>query len=163
MVKSKFRWLAFIPLLIITAVTAGLGGLVFISFDPSVDSVLPVFLMAILVAVFVLLWLILGEARTKIIVVELNFDNLVIKRYYGLSAPLTIYYRDLSGFTVSILPASNTAYEYLYIKQGDKNVGKLSEFYHSNYAELKTELKTRINDLGYVDFSYAKEFKEIFI
>ena len=163
MVKSNFRWLAFVPILITAAITSGLVGLVYISFDPAVASVLPIFLIAIFIAIFVLLWLIRGEARTKIIVAELNFDNMVIRRYYGLSAPVTFYYRDLSGFTISILPASNTAYEYLYIKLGDKNVGKLSEFYHRNYAELKTELRSRIKDLGYVDFSYNKEFKEIFI
>lgn len=96
MVKSKFRWLAFVPVLITAAITSGLVGLVYISFDPAVASVLPIFLIAILMAIFVLLWLIRGEARTKIIVAELNFDNLVIRRYYGLSGPVTFYYPTLA-------------------------------------------------------------------
>ena len=87
---------------------------------------------------------------------------MIISRCFDLAKPATWYYADLSGFTITILPAQNTAYEYLYIKLGDKNIGKLSEFYHKNYRDLKGELPTHLKDLGYIEFSYWKEIKEIF-
>jgi len=160
--KSKFSWTAYIPAFIAVVILAGLTGLVAVSFDPAVASLLVVLIPVIVFAVLVLLWLIYGEARAKIIRIEMDFDHLTIRRYFGLSAPATFYYADLTGFTITILPATNTSYEYLYIKQGDKNIGKLSEFYHKNYDDLKADLRTHLKDLGYADFSYWKEVKEIF-
>jgi len=41
---------------------------------------------------------------------------------------------------------------------------KLSQFYHKNYEELKTGISdAKIKDLGFEDFSYLRELKEIFI
>jgi hypothetical protein len=160
--KSKFSWKAYIPAFIITVMIAVLLFLGINMLDPvAASEILPITPL-FLFPVFALVWLIYGECRTKIIRVELNFDNLVIRRYFGLAKPVTYYYTDLGGFTITILPAQNAAYEYLYIKSGDKNVGKLSEFYHKNYSDLKNELKHHLNDLGYADFSYWKEMKEIF-
>src|SRR5579872_708679 len=145
---SKFTWTAYIPAFIIIAISAATVFCIVVCFDPAVYSMLVIFIPVIIFAILVLLWLIYGELRTKIIRVNLEFDYLIIKRYYGLGAPGTIYYADIDGFTISILPATNTAYEYLYLMKNGKKIGKLSEFYHKNYAELKAELRTHIRDLG---------------
>jgi len=87
---------------------------------------------------------------------------MIISRCFDLAKPATWYYADLSGFTITILPAQNTAYEYLYIKLGDKNIGKLSGFYHRNYTKVKAEPRTHLSDPGLVEFSYLKGIKEIF-
>lgn len=154
--------MAYIPAFIAVAMVAVLVFLGIIMLDPvAAKQILPITPLFVF-PVFALVWLIYGECRTKIIRVELNFDNMVIRGYFGLAKPVTYYYADLSGFTITILPATNTAYEYLYIKQGDKNVGKLSEFYHKNFRDLKGDLQTHLKDLGYADFSYWKETKDIF-
>lgn len=159
---SKFSWKAYIPAFIIAVLVAVLIFVGIIMLDPAsaklILPITPLFLFPVLA----LVWLIYGECRTKIIRVELNFDHLIIRRYFGLSKPAIYYYTDLAGFTITILPAQNAAYEYLYIKLADKNVGKLSEFYHKNYRDLKGDLQTRLKDLGYVEFSYLTEVKEIF-
>jgi hypothetical protein len=159
---SKFLWKAYIPAFIILVMIAVFVFLGIIMLDPDTfKQILPITPLFIL-PIFALVWLIYGECRTKIIRVELNYDNIVIRRYFGLAKSITYYYADLTGFTITILPAQNTAYEYLYIKQGDKNIGKLSEFYHKNYKDLKAELQKHLKDLGYADFSYWKETKDIF-
>jgi len=159
---SKFSWKAYIPAFIIAVLIAVLIFIGIIMLDPAsaklILPITPLFLFPVLA----LVWLIYGECRTKIIRVELGFDHLIIRRYFGLAKPVTWYYADLTGFTITVLPAQNAAYEYLYIKSGDKNIGKLSEFYHRNYAEVKAELRTHLSDLGLVKFSYLKEMKEIF-
>jgi len=162
MMISKFSWKAYIPALIIAVLIAVLIFVGIVVLDPAsaklILPITPLFLFPVLA----LVWLIYGECRTKIIRVELNMDHLIIRRYFGLSKPATYYYTDLAGFTTTVLPAQSTSYEYLYIKYGGKNAGKLSAFYHRNYADMKAELRTRISDLGYVDFSYLDEVKEIF-
>jgi hypothetical protein len=159
---SKFSWMAYIPAFIIVIMIAVLTFLGIIMLDPvTASQILPITPL-FLFPVFALVWLVYGECRTKIIRVEINFDNMVIRRYFGLAKPVTYYYADLTGFIITILPAQNATYEYLYIKLGDKNIGKLSQFYHKNYSDLKGDLQTHLKDLGYADFSYWKETKDIF-
>ncbi|MGZ3944443.1 MAG: hypothetical protein ACXVJB_05845 [Mucilaginibacter sp.] len=159
---SKFSWKAYLPAFIIAVLFAVLVFVGIIMLDPAAAKLILPITPLFLFPVLALVWLIYGECRMKIIRVELNLDHLIIRRYFGLAKPVTWYYADLTGFTLTILPAQNTAYEYLYIKSGDKNIGKLSEFYHKNYRDLKGDLQTRLKDLGYVDFSYLREVKEIF-
>jgi len=159
---SKFTWTAYIPIFIIVALTAATLFCIVVCFDPAVYQMLVILIPATVFAILVLLWLIYGELRTKIIKVDLEFDHIVIKRYYGLGPQVTIYYTDIDGFTISILPATNTAYEYLYLMKDGKKIGKLSQFYHKNYADLKTELQVHIKDLGIVDYNSWQEIKDIF-
>src|ERR1700761_6080689 len=92
---SKFSWKTYIPAFIIGGMVAVFTFLGIIMLDPTVASqilpITPLFLFPVLA----LVWLIYGECRTKIIRIELNFDNLVIRRYYGLAKPVTYYYADL--------------------------------------------------------------------
>ncbi len=110
----------------------------------------------------VLAWLICGEFRTKMIVVDFGYDSMTIKRYGGLGAPKVFYYNQLDGFSTSILDSINMAYEYLYFVKSGKKIGKISEYYHSNYAEMKTEIEGKLKDLGYIEFRYWDEIKESF-
>lgn len=159
---SKFTWTAYIPAFIVIGISAATIFCIKVCFDPAVSSMLVIFIPVIIFAILVLLWLIYGELRTKIIRVNLEFDHLIIKRYYGIGKPETIYYADMDGFTISILPATNTAYEYLYLMKNGKKIGKLSEFYHKNYHDLKAELRTHIKDLGIIDYNSWQEVKDIF-
>ncbi len=159
---SKFTWTAYIPAFIAVGISAVTAFCIVVCFDPAVYSMLVIFIPVIIFAVLVLLWLIYGELRTKIIRLNLEYDHLTIKRYYGLGAPATVYYTDIDGFTISILPATNTAYEYLYLMKNGKKIGKLSQFYHKNYADLKAELKTHIQDLGYIEYNSWQEIKDSF-
>ena len=114
--------------------------------------------------IFAWIWLVFGELRTKVISLVIGYDNFIVKRYFGFGPSKTIYFSDVEGYRTSILPASLVVYEYLYVISGDKKVIKLSQFYHKNYQELKTAIiDANIKYLGFEDFNYGKELKEIFI
>lgn len=110
----------------------------------------------------ILSWLIFGEFRTKMIVVEFGSDSISIKPYAGFGTAKLFRYDQLDGYSVSILDSINMAYEYLYFMQSGKKVGKISEYYHSNYEEMKAELNTKLKDLGIIEFRYWDEIKESF-
>ena len=76
--------------------------------------------------------------------------------------PETFYYADLEGYHVSILSSANAANEYLYLMKDGKKVVKLSDFYHKNYSEMREALGDSLKNLGYMEFSYWQEVKEIF-
>jgi len=114
--------------------------------------------------IFAWIWLVFGELRTKVVSVDIGYDNFIVKGYFGFGTPKTFYFNDVEGYRTSILPASLVVYEYLYVISGGKKVIKLSQFYHKNYEELKAAIiGSNIKYLGFEDFSYGRELKEIFI
>lgn len=94
--------------------------------------------------------------------VVLNDDHLLIKTFGGLSTAKKYLYSDLGGFKTSILRSRGGDNEYLYFIKDNKKVGKISDFYHKNYLELKTEISSKLDDLGFEKFSYKDELKETF-
>jgi hypothetical protein len=159
--KSKFKYGAYILALLVILFTAVMCGVIALYF---VFDIPLAFLLIITVCfAFCFTWLVFGELRTKVISLDIWFDNFIVEGYFGFGPPKTFYFNDIDGYTISILPASGTAYEYLYVIAGGKKVIKLSQFYHKNYGELKDAIASNIKYLGFEDFSYAKELKEIFI
>lgn len=116
----------------------------------------------ILLLTFTILWLFFGEFRKKMIEVVLNDDHLLIKTFGGLSIAKKYLYKDLDGFKTSILNSRGGNNEYLYFIKDNKKVGKISNFYHKNYLELKTEISSKLAYLGFEKFSYKGELKETF-
>jgi uncharacterized integral membrane protein len=88
--------------------------------------------------VFIWTWMFFGELRTKVIYIEIRADHIKVKRYLGFGFSKIFYLEDITGFKISILPSKAGSYEYLYLMVGDRKIAKLSEFYHSNYKELKS-------------------------
>lgn len=111
---------------------------------------------------FTWIWLLLGELRTKAIAVKFEADVLSIKRFMGLVPAGSYYLVEFDGYKTCLLPSKTGYYEYLYlIKDGRKRV-KLSQFYHSNYSELKRFVAKELKFLGKENFSYCRELKEVF-
>ena len=130
------------------------------------NNILPFyFYIFVTIAVtFAWCWLVFGELRKKIVLVEIGFDHFIIKRYLGFGSRVTLYFDQVAGYKVSYLYSRANTYEYLYLMVGDKKSVKLSEYYHRNYTALKEEIITaKINDLGVEDYSYLREIKETFI
>lgn len=94
--------------------------------------------------------------------VELGDTFLRIKKFGGLSSTKKYLYKDLDGYKTSVLRSSAADNEYLYLMQDGKKIGKISDFYHRNYLDMKNEIESKLRDLGFEKFSYADEFKEIF-
>jgi len=158
--KSKFSVKIFIPVIILIPLLFGMGTFIVVAFNDT--SLFSVGLPLMVLPVFVLLWLIFGELRTKVISADLEYDHIIIRRYCGFAAPVTFYYADLDGFNTSILSSASGGNEYLYLMKDGKKVAKFSDFYHKNYSEMKETLPDSLKDLGYMNFSYWQEVKEIF-
>jgi hypothetical protein len=137
-----------------------------ISADIFYNTTLPVlfYVFGTLLILFTWTWLSLGEMRNKVIVVNIGYDNLTVKRYLGMGKLTTFYFNQLDGFKTSILPSRGAEYEYLYLMTGNRKIIKLSQFYHKNYLDLKDALiSAGIKDLGYEKYSANTELKEIFM
>jgi len=161
-VKSKFKYGAYILAILAIAFS------MMLSFMLSMYFWLPIpiafYIIVNLFCIFSWIWLIFGELRTKVIRVDIGYDNFMVRGYFGFGASKTLYFNEIEGYKIAVLPAQGTSYEYLYVMAGNKKAIKLSEFYHKNYTELKEGISSaKIKYLGFEDFSYAKELKEIFI
>ena len=159
---SKFSIKSYFPLLCIPPLLIGLVGYIILGIyraktPPPLDGIPIVFLLT-----FTLTWLFFGEFRTKMIKIELKENCLIIKKFGGLSIGKKILYTELDGFKLSVLSSGGSDNEYLYFMQDDTKVGKISDYYHKNYLDLKEIVKTKINDLGFEKFSYVDELKESF-
>lgn len=121
------------------------------------------FLVACLFFLFVWFWIVFGEMRTKVIWVAVDESTIVIRRFIGLGPRQFYDFAEIDGFKTLILSSSSGSYEYLYLMRNGKKIIKLSEFYHSNYKDLKRELSLhKCKNLGFEVFSYTNELKEIF-
>jgi len=102
-----------------------------------------------------------GEFRTKCITVEFINNDIIVKRFFGIKTEI---YKssDIKGFKVSHLSSNSKTYEYLYLYKNEDKTIKISQFYHKNYFEVKSEINEKIKYLGYEKLSYLDEFKEIF-
>jgi hypothetical protein len=159
---SKFKLKAFFPLLCIPPIIFGLANYIYFTFDKTKPTPLLYGLPLILLLTFTILWLFFGEFRTKMIKVVLNDNHLLIKHFAGLSTAKKYLYKDLDGFKTSILRSRGGDNEYLYFIKDNKKIGKISDFYHKNYFELKNEISAKLDDLGFEKFSYMHELKESF-
>jgi|SRR5690606_11714729 len=134
--------------------------ILFVILSKDISFIRKIFVLGLII--FTVSYLVFGELRTKYINVELNKNEIIVKRFFGLKAER---YRvsDIEGWKYSLLPSRGGTYEYLYLYKNNKKQIKISEFYHKNYKQLKSEIQAQYKSLGYEKFSYLDELKEIFI
>ena len=113
--------------------------------------------------IFAFIWLVFGELRTKVVKVDIYDEKVIVSNYMGLGNPKMYSLSQIDGFETAFLPSKYNMYEYLYLIERGKKVVKLSQFYHSNYAELKKLLTVKVPNLGQKGFSILQEVKEIFV
>lgn len=161
--KSRFRYWAYF----LAFLALGFSVILIMELTGNIlNPTMPIgfFLVFTLFFIYVWIWLVFGELRTKIIYIDFAYSSFTIKRFLGLSASKSYYFDTFDGYKTSILFSQSGSYEYLYLMIGNKKIIKLSEFYHSNYKELKQfVINQNIKYLGFESYSFIKEFKEIFI
>lgn len=126
-------------------------------------SDLPLFasIPILLLFFFILIWLVYGELRTKAIKVIISSNKVIVKNFMGLGLGKDYGFKEFDGYKISILPSEYKEYEYLYLYIGQKKIIKISQFYHSNYDELKKLITSKTKNLGEEPFSIIREIKEI--
>ena len=85
-----------------------------------------------------------------------------MRRFLGLGHVKVYNFSEFEGYKISILPSESQEYEYLYLLINRKKVIKISQFYHSNYSEIKEVIVKKTKNLGKESFSLITEVKEIF-
>lgn len=113
------------------------------------------------ITIFTFIYLLAGELRTKMIKLEIDKNDIIIRRFFGLKTE-TYKFSEIEGWKYSHLTSSGGTYEYIYLYQNDKKIIKISEFYHKNYFQLKNEIEAKFNYIGYEKFSFIDELKEAF-
>ena len=160
--KSRFRFWAFLivgSLGVLSSVLL-LFFMLWIADVGAKVSVIALFATGLLS--FTWLWLFLGELRTKAIAVKFEDGFISIKRFMGLVSSGVYPLKEFDGYKTCLLPSRSGYYEYLYLMKDGKKQVKLSQFYHSNYSEIKRFIAKEVTFLGKESFSYRREIREIF-
>jgi hypothetical protein len=161
--KTKLTFKSyFLPIFIIVFTVGAVYTLHDLLNDPYYDDKLfpKIFLPSIFVLTFI--YLFFGELRTKNIIVEFFNNKIVVRKFFGLQKD-SFCNIDISGWKQSHLQSYGGISEFIYLYNLDnKKIIKFSKFYHKNYNEIKDYLKDNFQDLGYENFSYIDEFKEIY-
>lgn len=120
----------------------------------------PVFFVSIVS--FTSIWLLFGELRNKMVSITIDDHSISARKFAGLSESKKYHFSSIDGFKISVLSSRGADNEYLYIMKGKRKLIKISDFYHKNYQELKEQIELKTTNLGYENFSYIDEIKEIF-
>lgn len=161
--KSKFTFISYIILILPFVLTFIIFKAIPVFFYTPYydDKIFPkIFIPSLLTFTFI--YLVIGEIRTKFIIVKINENEIIVKRFLGLKTE-TFKFSEIKGWKYSHLSSRGGTYEFLYLYQNNKKIIKISEFYHKNYYPLKKHIQEKFNYLGYEKFSLISEFKEIFI
>ena len=129
-----------------------------------INHKMPPFAMFVFLTFFFIAWnmLVFGELRINTIKVKIKDDEIVASNYLGLGLKKTYSFSGFEGFIKVIKPSKYSSYEYLYLLKNGKRVICLSQFYHSNYSDLKKCIEDKVPDLGYKGFHFGREMKQLF-
>ena len=161
MIRSGFRFRAFLPLILVILVT-GLLCFLFSRIFVTGHQPSPVGYFFICISLFTWTWLVFGELRTKAISVTLDNGSITTTNFFGLGVKRQFGFKDFDGFKTCLLPSNAGTYEYLYLVKRNRKVVKLSEFYHRNYDEFKYVFQQKLKFFGREPFNIVTEVSEIF-
>jgi len=162
MIKSVFRFWIILPVGL--AMFLSIFFFFIISDVLKEQSLLVLIIYTILLSMsfIVWLWIVLGELRTKAVMVVLWDDTIIKKNFLGLGGSTPFMMQEFDGYSTSVLFSKYDSYEYLYLMKDHKKMIKLSSLYHDNYDEMKQYLSLNVHFLGEQPFSLGDELKEIF-
>ena len=159
MLPSKFKRGVFIPVFVAVFLFVLLI-LVIILFTGEGSDPL-VALITVPVCTLFLVWIILGELRTKAVKVTISYDRIEVRRYLGYGPPVEYWFSEIEGFTTVLLPSEYRDYESLNLIKDGRKIVKLSEFYHENYFELKAKISVKCKELKTEKYNLGREIKGI--
>ena len=161
--SSKFSyWIILVGL--IATIVVGFGITIVYKYEHDVKASTVFNIFFIIWYLFLASFIILGELRTKCIKITLNFDYLERAGFFGFGLNSRYYYSQFEGYSLSDLYSKGKAYEFLYLIKDGKKIVKISEYYHSNYFELKKFIIQKdIVFLGKIKWSFFREFRENFV
>lgn len=162
--KSKFSLWGYFPMFVGVLFVIGFGIYITLMLKEIVPTPSLKALPLLALLSFTMVWLFWGECRTKMIRVNIDGNNISVKRFGGIGKKVNYKFSEFDGFTTSKQPyGARGILEFLYIIKAGRKIIKISEAYHKNYADLKTAILLQAKDLGCQNFNFIDEFREIFL
>ena len=164
-IKSKFTSFIYIPFLVLIPI-----GLIFsINIFIGKNNFPPHFLILYAIAsTWILLSVLLYEIRLKIIKVELNSREVIVRKFFGLGKERKYRLKDLEGFHTYIRKIRKKSgfrseileYDFIHLMYKGKIVARISNQYHSNYDEMADFIKEHLTDHGYKRLNIFSEITD---
>ena len=152
--KTKFTSL---PIIICSFLTTSAFGLLYLTINSSKAGI---FFPILFLTFMIYFWL--TEFRTRAHKIEILNGMIIIREYFGFGKQKVFELKKLDGFNISIQPSKSGSYEYIFILQEGKRIASISEFYHSNYTEIKSSIEKKIKNLGQTEYKFKHEYKQMF-
>ncbi len=145
MLESKFKFFTLFAIILSLFILVVLMFVVYILGM----STLPLYISILLIiSLFsILSFLIFSELRDKAIKLKLDDKTISIKNFIGLGKEIKYNFKEFDGYKFSLLSTEEKEFEYLYLLIAGKKIIRVSEFYHSNYADIKNAIKKRTRHL----------------
>ena len=161
--KSTFKFAAYIRLIVLLPLVFGFVAYIWLL----VNRLAPIPPLAglplLLLLSFTIIRLVFGELRTKMIKIVIERDLISVRGFGGLLRKSEYSLSDFDEFRTTKIFSDGNINEYLYLIKRNRKIIKLSQAYHKNYAELKAAIQLQVEDLGYEQFNFMDEIKEIFM
>lgn len=146
MVESKFK--SGVLILIITSLVFCIA-LLFIFLQIGIAQ-LPLYATVPLIFLLlsIIVWIVFVEFRTKAIHIKIDGESKTVKNYLGQGVEKRFYFKEFTGYKLSIKSSEYEEFAYLYLIQNQKKAIKISQFYHSNYNEMKQAIIKKTKNIG---------------
>lgn len=161
-IESKFSYRIAFPLFLFIFTLSMIGFMIYNTIIDFSLEVILIYSIGLTILIPVWIWIVFGELRTKTIGFSIVNEYVHYKNFLGIGPSKKIELNMFDGYTTSNLPSKYSNSEYLYLIKNGKKLVKLSEFYHSNYFELKAIIKSKLKFLGGTSFDLLEETQEIF-
>lgn len=163
MIQSRFKGVAYgLPIFFSLIFTGWLILLIFIC--KSMVPILPVPGVGIAICLLsFIVWMVFGEWRKKMTVVNIDTNTISVRRYWGLGKTKVYLFSELHGYMTSKMPNRYGGFtETLYFVKDGRRLFGISDYYHLNYSELKKTIQPKLKDFGSERFSLPSAIKDVF-
>jgi hypothetical protein len=119
-------------------------------------------IVVLMLVLFIWLVMVWGELRLKAIRISFTDNDIVVKSFLGIGNAKKYSYDSITGFQSTLEPALPLPYECIRLMNNQKQVLYISQYYFTNYHQLKVFVIEKFENDGVREFSLKKTFLEIF-
>ena len=156
MIKSRFSYRTYLFVAITIATFLLPIYLFFNRVEAFGDNYNLKFLFVSSLMLFSYFWFVLGTIK-RVIKIKINDQEITTKNIFLTEKQMQL--KDFDGFETTLETSKSGNYEVLYLMKNKKSLIHISEFYLSNYKELKSLIEKKTNNLGHFNFSFFSDWK----
>lgn len=84
------------------------------------------------------------QLKNNIIYIKFIDNEIIIRKYFGLGRQNSYFIEELDGYYTKLKESKGEIYEIIILIKSNKNVVNISQFYISNYIELKHHIINKL-------------------